>query len=332
METVTMKDHIVLTGATGNTGQVLADELSRLGVPFVAMARSESNRAKLRARGVEAVHGDFDDPASMESALAGAKKAYLVCTPDETLIPRETAFVAAAKRAGVEHVVKCSAYWAGITSESANLRAHGHIERVLRESGMKYTMLRPHGFMQTFTMFAWDMIQKAGVISNPTGDGKLPLIDVRDVAKVALLALTEPGHEGKEYDLTGPEALDGYEQAEILERVLGRPVTFIPADPVQFGLIMRVLGVPPTPREHVVKIMRATRERRTEKVHDTLEQLGIAPTTYEQFLRDMLAGKTGGGNSFEPPNGRAAKAIGAVMPHLMNLRFRVAGRPSRPAR
>jgi uncharacterized protein YbjT (DUF2867 family) len=327
-----MKDHIVLTGATGNTGQVLAEELSRLGVPFVAMARSEANRARLRARGFEAVHGDFDDPASMERALAGAKSAYLVCTPDETLIPRETAFIAAAKKAGVATIVKCSAYMADVAGETANLRSHGVIERALVESGLGYTILRPHGFMQTFTLFSWDMIQKAGVISNPTGDGKLPLIDVRDVARVALKALTEPGHEGKVYDLTGPEALDGHEQAEILERVLGRPVTFLPADPVQFEIIMRILGVPDTPREHVVKIMRLTRERRVERVHDTLEQLGIQPTTYEQFLRDLLAGRTGGGHSFELPNSRIARAIGAVMPAVMRLRFELLGRPKRAAK
>lgn len=327
-----MKDHIVVTGATGNTGQVLAEDLQRLGVPFVAMARSESNRAKLRARGFETVHGDFDDPASMERALEGAQKAYLVCTPDEKLVPRETAFIAAAKKVGVAHIVKCSAYIADVAGETANLRAHGKIERALEDSGLAYTILRPHGFMQTFTLFAWDMIQKAGVVSNPTGDGKLPLIDVRDVARVALKAFTEPGHEGKEYDLTGPEALSGHEQAEILERVLDRPVTFIAADPVQFELIMRILGVPETPREHVVKIMKMTRERRIERVHDTLQQLGIEPTTYEQFLRDMLAGRTGGGNSFEPPNSLVAKAIGAVMPTVMNLRFRLLGRPRRAFR
>jgi len=150
---------------------VVAEELQRLGVPFVAMARSASNRAKLSARGIEAVHGDFDAPGSMEGALRGAQKAYLVCTPDEKLIARETAFIAAAKKAGVKHVVKCSAYLADVAGETNNLRSHGEIERALMESGMEYTILRPHGFMQTFTLFAWDMIQKAGVNAGAGGAG-----------------------------------------------------------------------------------------------------------------------------------------------------------------
>lgn len=325
-----MREPIVLTGATGNTGQVVAEELLRLGWPITAMARSAKNRDKLEAQGIPTVHGDFDDPASMEKALAGAKKAYLVCTPDEKLIPRETNFIRAAKKAGVEHVVKCSAYWADEEAETRNLRAHGIVERELIQSGMKYTIVRPHGFMQTFTLFAWDMIQKAGVITNPTGDGAMPLIDVRDVAAVVVKAFTEPGHEGKAYDLTGPEALTGYRMAQILEKVLGRPVTYIPADPRQFDRIMSLLGVPEAPREHVIKIFKMTREHRLDRVHDTLEQLGIRPVTYERFLRDFVEGRTGGGNSFEPPNGGVVKVMGAVMPVVMNLRFRLFGRPDRP--
>jgi uncharacterized protein YbjT (DUF2867 family) len=175
------------------------------------------------------------------------------------------------------------------------------------------------------------MIEKAGVITNPTGDGGMPLIDVRDVAAVVVKALTEPEHHfNKIYDVTGPESLDGRRMAELLARVLGRPISFIPAAPVPFAVMMRVLGVPETPREHVVEIMRLTRERRLERVHDTLAQLGIPATTYEQFLRDLIAGRTGGGNSFEPPTGLAFKLVSEIMPRVMRLRFRLFGRP--PAR
>jgi uncharacterized protein YbjT (DUF2867 family) len=329
-----MTERILITGATGNTGRVIAAELlGRVGpeLSIVAMARGEASRARLAARGLPTVHGDFDDPASLVRALAGVTRAYLVCTPDERLIARETAFITAARAAGVRHIVKCSAYMADIDGETQNLRSHGVIERALRDSGLEYTVLRPHGFMQTFTLFAWDMIERAGVISNPTGDGGLPLVDVRDVARVAVKALTEPGHSGKVYDLTGPEALTGARMAELLERVLGRPISYLPAAPAPFAVIMRLLGVPPTPREHVVKIMRMTREHRLERVHGTLAELGVGPTCYEEFLRDLVAGRTGGGNSFEAPTSAVFTVLSAVMPVLMRLRFRVFGRPRRSA-
>ena len=78
------------------------------------------------------------------------------------------------------------------------------------------------------------------------------------------------------------EALTGYRMAQILEKVLGRPVTYIPADARQFDVIMSLLGVPETPREHVIKIFKMAREHRLDRVHDTLEKLGIRPVTYEQ--------------------------------------------------
>ncbi len=327
-----MDTSILLTGATGNIGQVVAAELARRGVPFVAMARSGSRRAALTARGITAIHGDFDDPASLAPALRGVRTAYLVCTPDEHLVRRETAFIRAARAAGVRRIVKCSAYMAGDDAPTQNLRSHGAIERVLLASGMEGTIVRPHGFMQTFTLFSWDLIQRAGVLSNPTGDGGMPLVDVRDVAQVVVRAIVDDGHVGRAYDLTGPESLDGHRMAEILESVLGRPIDFIPAAPAPFALMMRLLGVPPVPTEHVVTIMRLTREHRLERVEPTLTSLGIRPTTYEEFVRDLVAGRTGGGNSFKPPEGALARLLAAAMPAATRLRIRALGRSRRPAR
>lgn len=305
---------ILLTGATGNTGQVIAEELTRRGVPFVAMTRSASSRARLDALGIPSIGADFDDPVSLDRALRGVEKAYLVCTPDEKLIPREVAFIDAAKRAGVRHIVKCSAFFAGLDAPTQNLRSHGEIERQLIASGIDYTILRPNGFMQTFTHFGWDLIEKAGVMSMPAGDGGIPLVDVRDVAAAAIKALTEPGHVGKIYDLSGPEALTMYQAAEILQRALGRPVTYIPGTERQMAAVSWLLGVPRVPAEHVIKIFRMLREHRFEETLPTLRELGISPTTYEQFVADLVSGRTGGGNSFQPPDTMFARALGRVMP------------------
>lgn len=317
-----MKNHIVVTGATGNTGQLVADELQRRGVPFVAMTRSEKNKRRLAERGIESVHGDFDDPASMVKALQGAEKAYLVCTPDHMMGPRETAFIHAADKAKVKHIVKCSAYWAGLDAPTGNLRSHGRIERALVDSGMEYTFIRPHGFMQTFTLFSWDLIQKVGVLTYPGGDGAMPLVDVRDVAKVAVKALTEKGHAGKAYDLTGPEMLTFHQVAEILTRVLDKPVKYLPGNEKAFMGMMVLMGVTATPREHVATIARLQREHNMGKVESALADLGVTPTTYEQFARDYVAGRTSGGNSFEPPNTLIAKLVNAVMPAMMKLMLR----------
>lgn len=320
-----MKSSIILTGATGNTGQVIAERLRERGVPFAALARSEKNRNKLASSGISPIEGDFDEPASLTRALKGFETAYLVCTPDHLLVPRELAFIKAAKDAGVRRIVKCSAYLAAVDSESQNLRSHGIIERALAQSGLSYTILRPHGFMQTFTLFSWDLVQRAGVVSFPAGDGAMPLVDLRDVAAAAVKVLLEPGHEGRAYDITGPEALRFDQIARIMERVLERPVRYVPGNEHAFGVTAILLGVTPTPREHVMKIARMVRQHRVERVHPTLQELGIRPTTYEEFLRDFVSGKTSSGNSFELPNTRVVKVINAVMPIAMRLAIRFRG-------
>lgn len=326
-----MTARILLTGATGNTGQVIAQRLRARGIPFVALARSEQRRRELERRGDEVVMGDFDDPRSLVRALAGFEVAYLVCTPDELLIPREVAFIRAAKQAGIQRIVKCSAFYADLCASTQNLRAHGAIEAELIRSGLDYTIVRPHGFMQSFTLFNWAMIEQAGVMSMPAGEGGIAMIDVRDVAEVMVRALVEPGHVGKTYDLTGPEVLDLYEQAAILESELGRPVTYLPGDERHLLMVMRLLGVPATATEHVVKIFRMQRDHLFETTTNTLRELGITPITYRQFVRDLLAGRTGGGNSFKPPQTPLTRLMDTCMPLAMQAFVRVRGRERRPA-
>jgi uncharacterized protein YbjT (DUF2867 family) len=323
-----MSAPILLTGATGNTGRVIAERLRERGQPFVALARSAARQRELEAVGIDVVLGDFDDPDSLPGALRGIERAYLVCTPDERLIPRELAFIRAAQQVGVRHLVKCSAFAADLSGPSQNLRSHGAIERELIDSGLDFTILRPHGFMQTFTLINWHMIQTAGVISLPAGDGGIPLIDVRDVAEVAVRALTEPGHAGRIYDLTGPEVLDMHQQAAILEAELGRPITYIPGAQWQLVMLMRLLGVPPTASEHAAKVFALQRAHAFEQTTSTLQELGITPTTYAQFIRDLLAGHTGGGNSFTPPQTRLTRLLDVVMPAAMRFYLRTR-RPTR---
>lgn len=316
-----MDQYTLITGATGNTGRVIAERLKQRNISFKVMARSEMRRRELESAGFSVVMGDFDDASSLDNALMGVQKAYLVCTPDERLVPRETAFINAAKKAGVQHIIKCSAYLADVNAKSLNLRSHGIIENALMNSGLTYTIIRPHGYMQTFLLFSWDTIQKAGVISLPGGDGKMALVDMRDVAEVAVKALTESGHEGKIYDITGAQALDFHEQAEILTRFLDRPVTYIPSDERQLKMVMSVFGVPETPTQHVVEIFRMQRQRGIEKVHSTLQDLGIQPIKYEQFVKDWIAGRTGGGNSFQPPDTLSVKLMNATMPFILRIRL-----------
>lgn len=319
---------ILLTGATGNTGGQVAALLKAAGVPFVVMARSEKARAKLAGLGYETVHGDFDRRDSLDAALSrGFTRAYVVCTPDERMIPRECNFIDAARAAGVKRVVKLSAFLAGPEAPTINLRSHGQIERRLMDSGMEWTIVRPHGFMQTFVLFSLDFVRGAGLYLHPAGDGAMPLVDVRDVAAVGVKALTEDGHHGQEYNVTGPESLTYKAQAQILARAFGRPVTYVAGGERGFVAVMKMLGVAPQSIEHASIIMRMCREHRIDQKTDTLQRLGIVPRTFAQFADDLVAGRTGGGNSFEPPDSPLVKAMGLGMQWFYRARFALLGRP-----
>src|SRR5690554_551834 len=106
-EPARMTSPILLSGATSNTGQVIAELLRGRDRSFVAMVRNPARRRVVEDLGMRAIIGDYDDPASLERALVGIETAYLVCTPDEHLLRRELAFIEAAKRVGVRHIVKC---------------------------------------------------------------------------------------------------------------------------------------------------------------------------------------------------------------------------------
>lgn len=288
---------IAVTGPLGNTGRLVVEGLSARGVPFRALTRSEAKQKELQGKGVEAVIADFTQPDTLARALDGVHTAYLVCTPDERLVPCETGFIAAAKAAGVKRVVKCSAHTAGHQAESPNLRAHAVVEDALRASGLGWTILRPHGFMQTFFWMTAPMVMGEGKLSYASGDNPIPLIDVRDVGAIAVEALTNPRYDGRAYDLTGPEALTPSRQAEAFARALGRPVVFqdMPLEVVD-GM-MRQLGVPDAPREHVLWCFRSWRAGAFDYVDRGHEAFGVVLHTYAEFAADLVAGRTGVGPS-----------------------------------
>jgi uncharacterized protein YbjT (DUF2867 family) len=212
---------ILVTGATGTNGSELTKLLASWGVPVRAMARSPGKAEELAALpGVEVVAGDFDDPASVERALQGVERAFLLTDSTERAEERQLGFVDAARRAGLKHVVKLSQFAADERSPVRFLRYHAAVERAIRESGIAWTFLRPNLYMQGLLAFRAQIASK-GEFFAAAGDAKVSVVDVRDNAAAAAAALTGAGHEGRTYDLTGPEALTHAEMAAALSDALG---------------------------------------------------------------------------------------------------------------
>jgi uncharacterized protein YbjT (DUF2867 family) len=187
---------LLLSGATGTVGGEVAKVLSRTGFTFRAMVRAPKRARALSALpGIQLVTGDFDDAASVERALQGVDRAFLLTSSSAQAEAQQCAFVDAARRAGVRHVVKLSQWGADSSSPVRFLRYHAAVEQTIQSSEMASTFLRPNLFMRGLLGFRGAIAQK-GAFFAAAGDAKISAIDVRDIAEVAA-ALTEPRHEGR---------------------------------------------------------------------------------------------------------------------------------------
>jgi uncharacterized protein YbjT (DUF2867 family) len=219
---------ILITGATGDVGSAVLDILSSTDANLRALVHDEPKAQSLRDRGVEAILGDFLDPESLAPALEGVGTVLLI-TPIHPEQVRQAANVIEAARDSDNdpRIVRLSVAQASHEAPTKNSRQHAQIEEELISSGLPYTLLRPTTFMQN-TLATARAVASEGRIYQPFKDGKLGMIDARDMGKVAAKVLTEEGHEGKTYTLTGPAAISFHDIAEMLSDVLGKKVDYIP--------------------------------------------------------------------------------------------------------
>ncbi|WP_406153679.1 NAD(P)H-binding protein [Streptomyces sp. NBC_01023] len=216
---------ILVTGATGTIGTEVVRILAERGERVRAMTRSPQN-ANLPADAVQVVRGDFGDRDSLDEAVAGADAVFLLNAPGPWIEQHDLAMLDAVRSHGVGKVVKLSAIGTG---EDTGLRVGGwHLpgERALHDSGAAWTVLRPSSFA-TNTLHWAATIRAGEPVANLTGDGAQGVIDPRDVAEVAVAALTTPDHAGRTYTLTGPELLSLPDQVSVLRKVLGRPIGIV---------------------------------------------------------------------------------------------------------
>ncbi len=225
---------ILVTGATGNTGSRIVQLLAAAGEPVRAMVRSESAAHRLPA-GASFCVADFDAPESIAAALASVTRVYLVTPSSERAEQQQLAFVEAAARHGVERVVLLSQYAAQLDSPVRFLRYHAVVEQRLREIGVGYTILRPNLYFQGLLALA-DQIARTSVLAAPIGDATVSAVDVRDIAEVAVEALTGGDqHAGATYTLTGPTAITHAQMAEGLSAATGSSIGFVSLSDEQFA-------------------------------------------------------------------------------------------------
>jgi uncharacterized protein YbjT (DUF2867 family) len=277
---------ILVVGATGTNGREVIARLVKSGAKVRALVRDPAKVPDLRAGGVELVAGDLDDSASLESALAGIERAFFVAAVDERFAGWFARFLDAARSAGIAQIVKFSGLGADPASPSAIMRQHGETDRLLVESGVGYTILRPNSFHQNM-LWSAGSIRKSGTFHLPMKDARQSLVDVRDNAAVATLALTQPGHEGKIYELTGPQSLGYHDVAATLSSVLGKAVSYVDVPLEAAKQSMLKSGMPEWNASAVTELYETFVTGIATRTTDSIERItGTKPISFDQFARD----------------------------------------------
>lgn len=278
---------ILVTGATGTVGKEVVKQLSSTGEKIRVMVRNVEKAAPLKGPGVEVVQGDFGKPDTLASAVKGVEKVFLLSSADPRQVELQGNVLKAAKSAGVKHLVKLSALGARPDSSVALARGHYQTEKQIQDSGIPYTHLQPHFFMQNLLMFA-DSIKRQGAFYAPMKQGKISLVDVRDIAAVAARVLTEKGHERKTYAITGPEALSFGELAEKFSRVLGRKVAYVDVPPEDAKKGMLGAGMPEWLVDDLLALYGIFSAGHAAVVSKAVEEVTKKPArTFDQFAKDF---------------------------------------------
>ena len=275
---------ILVTGAGGTVGSEVVKQLESAGAKFRAAYHSQSKADGAKVRGLDAVLIDYNRPETLDAAFQGIEKLFLLSGSNTQ---QEIQAVEAAKRAGVKHIVKLSVV--GAEEEAFSFaKWHRAAEKAIHESGIAWTFLRPNSFMQNLHNFMGGTIRAQNAFYGSIGDAKTAHVDVRDIAAVAVKALTEPGHEGKSYDLTGPEALSYAEIASKLSKATGRTINYVNVGDADIKQGLMSTGAPEFYADAYLDLLRWYRTGEGARISDNVKRLtGREPITFDQYAKDF---------------------------------------------
>jgi uncharacterized protein YbjT (DUF2867 family) len=276
---------VLVTGASGTVGSALVAELARAGVPVRAGARDPTRI--VAGDNVQTVRLDLRDAASVEVSLVGVQRVFLLTPLEEDMVVAAERFLGQARVAGVSRVVRLSVFGAGDQPTMGLAGIHRHTERVLESCGIPWASLRPNAFMQNCVSYFAESIRRTGMFHAPQGDGRVSVVDVRDIAAAAAKLLTDSESPSRSYELTGPEALSNQEIAATLSTVLGRTITYVDCSPDDARGAMLDNGMSPWLVEILMELYALSASGGAARVSPDLGALlGRGPTPFRRFAED----------------------------------------------
>jgi uncharacterized protein YbjT (DUF2867 family) len=285
-----MSQPILVTGATGTVGSEVVKALVECGHKVRAAAHSLIKGDRLRHPLVEICEIDFSKPESLEMAFTGVSKAFLITPFADNQVEMARQLVEQAKKCGISHIVRLSASGAEAEPGIQLGRWHREAEKLIEESGIPWTHLRPNSYMQNFIHYQGESICKNSAIYMPLGEGKISYIDARDIGKVASIILTEDGHYSQAYTLTGPEALSMSEVAHHLSQAIGRAIQYVDVPEADAKQGMTSAGMPAWMVDAMLELNATGKAGYAASIDDSVEKLtGTKPRRFAEFAQENRA-------------------------------------------
>ncbi|MGH4140304.1 SDR family oxidoreductase [Clostridium sp.] len=280
-----MIEKILLTGITGNVGSAVVDYLKSINRDFLAGVRNIKKSIE-QDDSMEYVNFDFQDIDTYETALNGVKKVFLVRPPQLTDVNGIfKPFIQKCKEVGVEQIVFLSL----LGAEKNPFPPHHKIEKVILESEIPYTFIRPSFFMQNLSTTHAEDIKLRDDLFIPSGKAKISFIDTRDIGEIIGRTLSEKGHENKAYTITGSEAITYFQVAESMTRILGRKITYSNPPLFKFRNEMIVRGIKREFATVMMILYLTTKLGMANHVSSTAEVLlKRKPRTIDVFIKDHI--------------------------------------------
>jgi uncharacterized protein YbjT (DUF2867 family) len=286
-----MVETILITGATGTVGGEIVRQLASVDsdVNIKAAGHSLQKLEKIiEGDRIIFTQIDFNEPETLNESLKATDKVFLSTPFQSDMVQHSSNMLTEIKNAGtIKQIVKLSVIGADFEPGG---RLHLQVEKMIEDSGIAYTFLRPNAFMQNFVNFYSHTIKEQGVLSLPAGDGKVSFVDARDIAAVAVQALTnndDGKHNSKTYDITGPEAISYGDAVRILSEEVGRKISYVNVSKEDAFEAMKEIGLNDWLINTILEGYNNLRKGYFSPVTTVVEELTAKrPISFKEFAED----------------------------------------------
>jgi NAD(P)H dehydrogenase (quinone) len=279
---------IAIVGATGNTGRAVVKELRQLGENPLSIVRNADKAREVLGADAKTSVAELSDRAALEKALKGVESVFVVTGHNPGMVEQQNNVLDAALTAGAKYLVRVAGGRDVARADSTSVVGRGHaaIEERLKQSGIKWTILRPGLFMQNLLGQAATIKSDSKIVMTHPQDSPIAWIDVRDTGAVGARILLDPGpHAGKTYEFTGKKTTNG-ELAAVFTQVLGRPIAYVPITVEQNEAAMKSRNMPEWLVTHLVTIAKLGNaggfsNENTKPIEEIVKR---PPLTVKQFV------------------------------------------------